>query len=143
MWLQQDGKPSHYRRFDHLDRAFPNRWNERGGPVTWPPRSSDLSPPDFFLWGAMKSIVTIRPSILKWTWWHEHPSLLLRSVKRPIFLNMSANTCRVDVVRAYISMAQFRTSSAMRFFISYYSVIKRFTLHSVLWPYCLCVSLSR
>ena len=33
----------------HLDHTFPNRWIGRGGPVPWPPRSSDLTPLDFFL----------------------------------------------------------------------------------------------
>lgn len=63
MWFQQDGAPSHYGRCvrDHLDRTFPNRWIGRGGPVAWPPRSPDLSPLDFFLWGAMKSLVYDTP----------------------------------------------------------------------------------
>jgi hypothetical protein len=32
-------------------------WIGRGGPITWPPRSSDLTPLDFFLWGYVKNIV--------------------------------------------------------------------------------------
>ncbi|GFW76771.1 DUF4817 domain-containing protein [Trichonephila clavipes] len=65
MWFQQDGAPSHYARHvrEHLDRTFPNRWIGCGGPVTWPPRSSDLSPLDFFLWGAMKGLVHDTPVV--------------------------------------------------------------------------------
>jgi hypothetical protein len=29
----------------------------RGGPIPWPARSPDLTPPDFFLWGAIKERV--------------------------------------------------------------------------------------
>ncbi|GFV88973.1 hypothetical protein TNCV_4911751 [Trichonephila clavipes] len=34
-----------------------------GGPVAWPPRSPDLSPLDFFLWGAMKGLVYDTPVV--------------------------------------------------------------------------------
>ena len=40
-----------------LDRKFPDRWIGRRGPIEWPARSPDLSPPDFFLWGYLKNIV--------------------------------------------------------------------------------------
>ena len=33
------------------------RWIGRGGPVPWPPRSPDLNPLDFFLWGYLKTEV--------------------------------------------------------------------------------------
>ncbi|GFY18331.1 uncharacterized protein TNCV_2047371 [Trichonephila clavipes] len=46
---------------DYLGRAFPNRWIERGGPVACSPRSPDLSPLDFFPWGAMNSLVYDTP----------------------------------------------------------------------------------
>lgn len=32
---------------------FPNRWIGTGGFQTWPARSPDLNPLDFFLWGAI------------------------------------------------------------------------------------------
>ena len=34
-----------------------NRWLGRGGPVTWAPRSPDLTPLDYYLWGHMKTLV--------------------------------------------------------------------------------------
>jgi len=34
-----------------LDVTFPNRWIERDGPIPWPPRSPDIIPLHFFLWG--------------------------------------------------------------------------------------------
>ena len=36
---------------------FPNRWIGRDGPISWPPRSPDVTPLDFFLWGYIKDIV--------------------------------------------------------------------------------------
>lgn len=41
----------------YLSRKFGGQWIGRGGSVSWPPRSPDLSPIDFFIWGAMKNIV--------------------------------------------------------------------------------------
>lgn len=59
MWLQQDGAPPHFARDvrNYLNEVFPQRWIGRGGPIRWPPRSPDLTPPDFFLWGYIKNRV--------------------------------------------------------------------------------------
>lgn len=52
-----DGAPPHsaaaVTRF--LNEMFPDRWIGRFGPIAWPPRSPDLSPNDFFLWGYLKT----------------------------------------------------------------------------------------
>jgi len=42
---------------DYLNESFPNRWLGHGGPVAWPPRSPDLTPLDFYLWGHVKTLV--------------------------------------------------------------------------------------
>lgn len=65
IWFQQDGAPPHYsiavRNF--LNETFPNRWIGRRGPIEWPPRSPDITPLDFFLWGYLKSKVYVnRPN---------------------------------------------------------------------------------
>ncbi|XP_025270745.1 uncharacterized protein LOC112639812 [Camponotus floridanus] len=59
MWFQHDGCPSHYSRTarEVLDREFNGRWIGRGGPVNWPARFPDLTSPDFYLWGYIKSEV--------------------------------------------------------------------------------------
>jgi hypothetical protein len=59
MWFQQDGAPPHFALVARpvVDEKYPNRWIGRGGPVTWPPRSPDLTPMDFFTWGRVKDIV--------------------------------------------------------------------------------------
>jgi len=64
-WIifQKDGVPphwgSHVRRV--LDAKFPNRWTGRDGPTPWPPRSPDITPLDFFLWGYVKDKLFLTP----------------------------------------------------------------------------------
>jgi hypothetical protein len=55
-YLQQDGAPPHFAIIvrEWLDHHFPDRWIGRGGPILWAPRSPDLTPLDFFLWGYLK-----------------------------------------------------------------------------------------
>lgn len=59
IWFQQDGAPPHFVRpvRNFLDTVFPGRWIGRRGPIEWPPRSPDLTPMDYFLWGYLKSKV--------------------------------------------------------------------------------------
>jgi len=59
MYFQHDGVPPHYtnRVRELLNELFPNRWLGRSGPVTWPPKSPDLTPLDYYLWGHMKTLV--------------------------------------------------------------------------------------
>ena len=63
MFFQLDGAPAHWglnvRAF--LNEHFPDRRIGRGGPILWPPRSPDLTPLDFFLWGFVKSQVYRTP----------------------------------------------------------------------------------
>ncbi|PSN45669.1 hypothetical protein C0J52_22361 [Blattella germanica] len=55
---QQDGAPPHCSRHvrQYLNETLPNRWIGR-----WPPRSPDLTPCDFFLWGFVKDKVYVPP----------------------------------------------------------------------------------
>lgn len=67
IWYQQDGAPPHYNREvrAYLDQVFPNRWIGRRGAIEWPPRSPDMTPLDYFLWGYLKSKVYFnRPEII-------------------------------------------------------------------------------
>ena len=63
-WFQQDGAPAHYALSVRkvLDENFLSRWIGRGSasfpsPISWPPRSPDLSNPDNSLWGIIKERV--------------------------------------------------------------------------------------
>jgi hypothetical protein len=43
--FQQDGAPPHFHKevTDFLNRKIPEKYIGRGGPLTWPPRSPDLT----------------------------------------------------------------------------------------------------
>lgn len=59
MWFQQDGATCHTARetMTVLHESFPGRVICRFGDQNWPPRSCDLTPLDFWLWGNLKSQV--------------------------------------------------------------------------------------
>jgi hypothetical protein len=58
-FFQQDEAPPHYASTvkAFLDQQVPGKWIEGRGPITRPPRSPDLTPLDFFLWGYIKDLV--------------------------------------------------------------------------------------
>jgi hypothetical protein len=41
----------------------PGCWVGHDGPIPWPPRSPDITPLDFFLWGYVKDMVYKIPVI--------------------------------------------------------------------------------
>ncbi|CAH2016536.1 unnamed protein product [Acanthoscelides obtectus] len=60
LMFQQDGGPPHYalRVRQYVD--------QKSGAIEWPPRSPDLSPLDFFMWGHLKSkIYATQPTSLE------------------------------------------------------------------------------
>ncbi|GFT58833.1 HSP70 family member 2 [Trichonephila clavipes] len=59
LWFQQDGATCHTARatIDLLKDTLGDRLISRFGLVNWPPRSCDLTPLDYFLWGYVKSLV--------------------------------------------------------------------------------------
>lgn len=63
MWFQHDGAPAHFGNIirEYLDLTFGECWIGRGGPTLWPPRSPDLTPLDFYVWGRMKELVYSSP----------------------------------------------------------------------------------
>jgi len=67
LWLQQDGATAHTAviSITALRRLFPQRVISRFGDVPWPPRLPDLTVPDLFLWGYLKSkVYSNRPTDL-------------------------------------------------------------------------------
>lgn len=59
MIFMHDGAPAHFSTDvrTYLNTNYPLRWIGRGGPISWPPRSPDLNPLDFYLWGHLKNLV--------------------------------------------------------------------------------------
>ena len=60
--FQQDGAPPHIANCvkDYLKMKFGNKIISRHFDRTWPPRSPDLSPADFWLWATLKHRVYVR-----------------------------------------------------------------------------------
>ena len=58
-YFQQDGAPLHFHRDvrAYLDENFSGQWIGRRGAVEFPPRSLNLTPLDFYLWGTLKDVV--------------------------------------------------------------------------------------
>jgi hypothetical protein len=94
--MQQDGAPPHLcrevRRF--LNEQLPEQWIGRSVPNTdlppeeWPPRSPDITPYDFFLWGYVTDHVFV-PSL------HRN----LQELKESIMAAVSAiNTDKIQMV---------------------------------------------
>lgn len=63
VWWFQDGAPAHRLRAvrDRLNVLFDRRLVALGTEVEWPPRSPDLTPMDFFLWGYVKGKIYLTP----------------------------------------------------------------------------------
>lgn len=58
--------PFHLEVWCYLNDTIPGRWIGRGGEQDlvhhlWPPRSPDLTPCDFYLWGYIKEKVFVPP----------------------------------------------------------------------------------
>ena len=62
MWFMQDGAPAHtaISTRDFLRKTFGPRVVSRYMPIEWPPRSPDLTPCDYFLWGFVKQTLFAR-----------------------------------------------------------------------------------
>ena len=55
IWFQQDGASCHTANvtINLMRTVFENQIISRNSDVNWPPRSCDLTPLDYFLWGAV------------------------------------------------------------------------------------------
>lgn len=58
MWLMQDGHPAHTSNIalESVRQVFADRIISSRTQHEWPPRSPDLTPCDFFLWGYTKEV---------------------------------------------------------------------------------------
>jgi hypothetical protein len=63
MWFMHDGAPPHFsitaREFS--ENMYPAWRIGRGGPTAWPPRSPDLNPVHFHIWGHLKTLAYATP----------------------------------------------------------------------------------
>ena len=66
MWMQYDGAPFHNALCSRqmINEIFDEKWIGRGGLVVRPPRSLDLTSPEYFLWGFVKErVMAVAPTI--------------------------------------------------------------------------------
>ncbi|GFU68738.1 DDE 3 domain containing protein [Trichonephila clavipes] len=102
LWFQQDGATCHTARatIDLLKDTFGDRLISRFGPVNWPPRSCDLTPLDYFLWGYVKSSVYAdKPQTLDHLE-EKHSSCYCRYMATNVGKVIENWTSRLDYIRA-------------------------------------------
>ncbi|KAJ4436441.1 hypothetical protein ANN_19074 [Periplaneta americana] len=90
--FQQDGAPPHFANMvrTFLDEQFPARWIGRGSPyITWPARSPDLTPPDFFLWGLLRTRSTGRQYVI-WQTYKKEFMLLSTMLHHRCFITLGS-----------------------------------------------------
>ncbi|GBN08167.1 hypothetical protein AVEN_1034-2-1, partial [Araneus ventricosus] len=65
VWFQHDGAPPH--KVSSVQQYIRDTFQQQvigcGGCVEWPPRSPDLNPLDFFLWGYIKQRLYATPPL--------------------------------------------------------------------------------
>ncbi|GFY08120.1 putative transposase [Trichonephila clavipes] len=102
LWFQQDGATCHTARatIDLLKDTFGDRLILRFGPVNWPPRSCDLTPLDYFLWGYVKSLVyTDKPQTLDHL--EDNNRRVIADIRPQMLEKVIENwTSRLDYIRA-------------------------------------------
>ncbi|GFV51521.1 transposable element Tc3 transposase [Trichonephila clavipes] len=102
LWFQQDGATCHTARatIDLLKDTFGDRLISRFGPVNWPPRSCDLTPLDYFLWGYVKSLVYAdKPQTLDHL--EDNIRRVIADIRPQMLENVIENwTSRLDYIRA-------------------------------------------
>ncbi|GFT31987.1 uncharacterized protein TNCV_3468411 [Trichonephila clavipes] len=102
LWFQQDGATCHTARatIDLLKDPFGDRLISRFGPVNWPPRSCDLTPLDYFLWGYVKSLVYAdKPQTLDYL--EDNIRRVIADIRPQMLEKVIENwTSRLDYIRA-------------------------------------------
>ncbi|GFV53089.1 transposable element Tc3 transposase [Trichonephila clavipes] len=102
LWFQQDCATYHTARatINLLKDTFGDRLISRFGPVNWPPRSCDLTPLDYFLWGYVKSLVYVdKPQTLDHL--EDHIRRVIADIQPQMLEKVIENwTSRLDYIQA-------------------------------------------
>ncbi|GFW34987.1 uncharacterized protein TNCV_979251 [Trichonephila clavipes] len=150
LWFQQAGATCQTVRatIDLLKDTFGDRLISRFGPVNWPPRSCDLTPLDYFLWGYVKSLVyadkpqtldhlednicrvisDIRPQMLEkvienWTSRLDYIRASRGSPMPEIIFKMPGNSPHLNPIENLCD--RLKTLVRMRFFVGTYVLYRR------------------
>ncbi|GFW91729.1 putative DD41D transposase [Trichonephila clavipes] len=102
LWFQQDGATCHtaHATIDLLKDTLGDRLISRFGPLNWPPRSCDLTPLDYFLWGYVKSLVNAnKPQTLDH--FEDNIRRVIADIRPQMLEKVIENwTSRLDYIRA-------------------------------------------
>jgi len=102
LYFQQDGGTCHTAcaTIDLLEDTFGDSLFSRFGPVNWPPRSCDLTPLAYFLWGYVKSLVySDKPQTLDHLEDNIRP--VIADIRPQVLKKVMENwTSRLDYIRA-------------------------------------------
>ncbi|GFX72767.1 uncharacterized protein TNCV_4063621 [Trichonephila clavipes] len=102
LWFQQDGATCHTARstIDLLKDTLGDRLISRFGPLNWPPRSCDLTPLDYFLWGYVESLVYAdKPQTLDHV--EDNIRRVIADIRPQVLEKVIENwTSRLDYIRA-------------------------------------------
>jgi hypothetical protein len=100
--FQHDRASPHTRNeMTFLKRQLPQRWVGRGGSTSWPPRSPNLTPLDFFLRGFVKDEVYIQPMPIALNNLKARMRTATAKTDRPLLQNVWHEVeCRFDVCTA-------------------------------------------
>ncbi|GFX58535.1 hypothetical protein TNCV_417151 [Trichonephila clavipes] len=114
LWFQQDGATCHTARatIDLLKDTFGGRLISRFGLVNWPPRSCDLTPLDYFLWGYVKSLVYAdKPQTLDHL--EDNIRRVIANIRPQMLEKVIENwTSRLDYIRASHGMLNIQSDVA-------------------------------
>lgn len=105
--FQQDGAPPHWHLSvrAYLNERYPNQWIGRQSASDralhhWPPRSPDLTPCDFFLWGYVKNMVFRPPQPANIEKLKEKITAAIQTATPEMLLRVwDEFKCRVDVIQ--------------------------------------------
>ncbi|GFW99504.1 putative transposable element [Trichonephila clavipes] len=106
LWFQQDGVTCHTARatIDLLKDTFGDRLISRFGLVNWSPRSCDLTPLAYFLWGYVKSLVYAdKPQTLDHL--EDNIRRVIADIRPQMLEKVIENwTSRLDYIRASVAV---------------------------------------
>jgi len=99
-WFQQDGATSHTfnTSMPRVRELFPQKLISRRGDKNWSPRSPDLNPMDFFLWGYLEFKVYVNnPTSL--AQWRENIRYEMAAIKE--------STCRAVMINFAVRLNEY------------------------------------
>ncbi|GFX40166.1 uncharacterized protein TNCV_4318011 [Trichonephila clavipes] len=133
LWFQQDGATCHTARatIDLLKDTFGDRLISRFGPVNWSPRSCDLTPLDYFLWGYVNIAACVGRDPMSvsriWNRWVQDGTTELKDLKDSLSLAAEAQYSQMNTGSAYsVKMVASVFGGSVHLSLSYWPITLRY-----------------